>query len=165
MHFICGSTGAGKTTYAIKICEEIGAVRYSIDAWMTALFWKDAPKPLDPAWSIERVERCHSLMWRTASEVAARGPPVVLDWGFGGARQRAHYAGLAANASLQVKLHVLDVPAEERWKRVQLRNDVRGETEHPPFDIDREMFDFVESMWEPPTPAELAALGGIEVVR
>ena len=40
IHLICGSTGAGKTTYALELAERIGAVRFSIDEWMTALFWK-----------------------------------------------------------------------------------------------------------------------------
>ena len=58
IHLICGSTGAGKTTYALQLAEKLYAVRFSIDAWMAALFWMDTPQPLDPAWSIERVERC-----------------------------------------------------------------------------------------------------------
>jgi len=38
IHLVCGSTGAGKTTYARALSERIGAVRFSIDEWMTALF-------------------------------------------------------------------------------------------------------------------------------
>ncbi|ARN81461.1 AAA family ATPase [Methylocystis bryophila] len=163
IHFICGSTGAGKTTYAIKLCAEIGAVRFSIDEWMTALFWMDTPQPLDPAWSIERIERCYAQMWRVASEVAGRGLPVVLDWGFGSAKLRARYAALAAQASLAVKLHVLDISAEERWRRVGLRNDGRGTSNQLPFDVTREMFDFVETLWEPPSAEEVAALRGVVV--
>lgn len=162
-HFICGSTGAGKTTYALKLSDEIGAVRFSIDEWMAALFWMDTPQPLDPAWSIERVERCFAQMWRTATDVASRGAPVVLDWGFGSAKQRAHYANLAAAASLPVRLHVLNLPVEERWSRVVLRNAHRGAAHQLPFAVTREMFDFVEDLWEPPTPAELAALTGVIV--
>ena len=163
LHFICGSTGAGKTTYAIELCAEIAGIRFSIDEWMAALFWMDAPRPLDAAWSIERVERCYAQMWRTVSDVAGCGVPVVLDWGFGAARQRARYVDLAAKASLPVKLHYLDIPAEERWRRVRLRNNDRGTTYRLPFDVTREMFDFVESMWEPPTATELAALAGVIV--
>ena len=165
LHFICGSTGAGKTTYAIRLSAEIGAVRFSIDEWMAALFWMDRPEPLDPRWSIERVERCYAQMWRLASEVAGRGLPVVLDWGFGSAELRRRYADFAAQASLPVKLHVLDVPADERWRRVGLRNMSRGTTHQLPFDVTRDMFDFVESMWEPPTVAELAALSGVVITR
>ncbi|HTO80224.1 MAG TPA: ATP-binding protein [Methylocystis sp.] len=165
VHLMCGSTGAGKTTYAIALCAEIGAVRFSIDEWMAALFWMDTPKPLEPGWSIERVERCYAQMWRVASEVADRGLPVVLDWGFGGADLRARYAALAAEASLPVKLHLLDVPADERWRRVNLRNATRGTSYQLPFDVTREMFDFVETRWEPPSAEELAALSGVVVTR
>jgi predicted kinase len=62
LHFLVGPTGAGKTTYAIRFCEEAGAVRFSIDEWMSALFWMDSPLPLEPAWSMERVERCATLI-------------------------------------------------------------------------------------------------------
>jgi predicted kinase len=161
IHLVCGSTGAGKTTYAVTLCAEIGAVRYSIDEWMAALFWMDTPQPSDSAWSIERAERCRLQRWRTATEIARRG---VLDWGFGGPKPRARYVDLAANASLPAKLHYLDIPAaEERWRRVRLRNNDRGATYQLPFDVTREMFDFVELMWEPPTADELAAFGDVVV--
>jgi len=38
--------------------DRLAAVRFSIDEWMAALFWKDSPQPLDPAWSMERFGRC-----------------------------------------------------------------------------------------------------------
>jgi nucleoside-triphosphatase THEP1 len=31
IHLICGSTGAGKTTYANRLAEEVGGVVFSID--------------------------------------------------------------------------------------------------------------------------------------
>ncbi len=161
IHLICGSTGAGKTTYALKLCEGIGAVRFSIDDWMTALFWMDSPRPLDPAWSMERVERCYTQIWTTASQVAIQSVPCVLDLGFSQAGVRARFAALARDASLPVQLHFVDVPADERWRRVQARNDEKGETYQLGFDVSREMFDFVESLWEPPTDAELQAHNGV----
>ena len=50
LHFLCGSTGAGKTSYALRLCDEIGAIRFSVDEWMSALFWMDSPQPIDPHW-------------------------------------------------------------------------------------------------------------------
>ena len=43
-----------------------------------------------------------------------------------------------------------------------MRND-EGVTRHLAFEITREMFDFVEAMWELPGEAELAALDGVRV--
>jgi len=38
---VCGSTGAGKTTYSISLAQKIEAVKFSIDPWMQTLFSKD----------------------------------------------------------------------------------------------------------------------------
>ncbi len=162
LHFVCGSTGAGKTTYAIRLCDELGAVRFSIDEWMTALFWMDSPQPLDPAWSIERVERCCAQIWRSAVEVAQRGAPCVLEIGLVTRSIRAKYRALARDAGLSAQLHYIDVSADERWRRVEARNGRETEAQLS-FDVTREMFDFVETMWEPPSPEELAAADGIRV--
>ncbi|MGD0192497.1 MAG: ATP-binding protein [Rhizomicrobium sp.] len=163
IHLVCGSTGAGKTTYAIALAERIGGVRFSIDEWMTALFWMDAPQPLDPSWSMQRVERCNAQIWATAVQVARRGVPCVLDLGLGQANVRAHLADLAERAGLTVQLHFLDVPADERRRRVQARNVEKGETHQLTFAVTRQMFDFVEAMFEPPTDEEMARLNGVRL--
>lgn len=155
IHLICGSTGAGKSTYAARLSHEGDGVVFSIDEWMTALFWMDSPRPIDSAWAMARVERCHQQIWTMAVQVARRGVPCLLDIGLSSKAQRSRFAALAAAAGLPVRLHYLDVPAEERWLRVQARNKNRGETYQLNFDVTREMFDFVESIWEPPTDAEL----------
>jgi predicted kinase len=163
IYLICGSTGAGKTTYAIRLADKVGAVRFSIDEWMAALFWMDSSKPIDASWAMERVSRCYSHIWDTALQVAKRGVPCVLDLGFSLRSDRTRFADLAREAGLSVELHVLDVTARERWRRVQARNAEKGSNYPLPFDVTRDMFDFVESIWEMPTEAELATLNGIVV--
>jgi predicted kinase len=128
IHLICGSTGAGKTTYALQLSDRLEGIRFSIDEWMATLFWMDTPLPLNPAWSMERVERCMTQIWAVALQSAARNVPCVLDLGFGQTQSRAKFAGLAKAAGLSVQLHFIDVPAEERWRRVETRNARKGET-------------------------------------
>lgn len=161
LHFLCGSTGAGKTTYGLKLADDIGAVRFSIDVWMQALYAPDVPDPIDPAWMMERLGRAQALLWNTAAEVATRGTACILEMGFNQAATRRKYAGLAQDAGLTVRLHYLDVPAEERWRRVERRNANPGR--ELSMTITRPMFDYVEKMWEPPDPAELAALNAVRV--
>jgi predicted kinase len=163
IHLICGSTGAGKTTYALRLSGEVGAVRFSIDEWMSALFWMDTPQPIDSAWTMERIERCAALIWRTAADVAARGTPCVLELGLTSRSARVRYVALAEADGFPVRLHFLDVPADERWRRVEARNRQPGGTGQLDFQIIREMFDFVEAMWEPPTPEEMAACDGVRI--
>lgn len=162
MHLLCGSTGAGKTTYGRRLAEEAGGVGFTIDEWMSALFWMDAPDPFTPAWAMERVERTAAMIWRTAAQICARGVPCVLEIGLTTAAKRAHYAGLARAAGFAVKLHVVEAPVEARWRRVQARNDA-PDADQLPFKLTRQMFDFVEAMWERPDAQELAALDGVMV--
>ena len=161
VHLIAGSTGAGKTTYAMALADRIGGVRFSIDEWMTTLFWMDSATPIDPAWAMERVRRCYSQIWATAEQTAKHGLPVVLDLGFSRAADRSQIAGRARAAALAPQLHFLDVSAEERWRRVQARNTEKGETHR--LDVTRAMFDFVETLWEAPAAEEIAGLDGIRV--
>ena len=163
IHLICGSTGAGKTTYARRLCDQAGAVLFSIDQWMTALFWMDSPSPIEAGWSMERVARCNDQIWTVAAQVAARDVPCTLDLGFTRFQERDRFAKLAAAAGLSVRLHLLDVPLEERWRRVQARNIGKGETHQLQFAVTRDMFDFVESLWEPPGEAEMTTCDGIRV--
>jgi hypothetical protein len=44
---------------------------------------------------------------------------------------------------------------------VETRNAQKGETYQLGFDVTREMFDFVEGIWEPPTDAEMLAYDGV----
>ena len=163
LHFLVGSTGAGKTTYALRFCKETGAVRFSVDEWMTVLFWMDSPQPLQPAWSLERVQRCSKQIWDTAVQVAKAGTPCMLEAGFAIRANRRRYADLAREAGLSVQLHVLDLPTEDRWERVQRRNRRDEGQDQLTFAITREMFDFTETFWEPPTPEEMAEFAGVYV--
>jgi len=60
-----------------------------------------------------------------------------------------------------VRLHFIDVSTKERWRRVSGRNDARGETYR--VTVTRPMLDFIGSIWRPPSPDEMAALGGARV--
>ena len=107
------------------------------------------------------LERCLTQIWAVVLRIAARNVPCVLDIGLGQAQSRARFAELARIAGLSVQLLFIDVPAEERWRRVEARNAQKGETYQLGFDITREMFDFVEGLWEPPTDAEMLAYNGV----
>ncbi|MBM3515486.1 MAG: ATP-binding protein [Alphaproteobacteria bacterium] len=148
VHLVCGPTGAGKTTYAIELAQRLDAVRYSIDEWMTTLFWMDSPTPIHFAWTMERITRCEAQIWDNAQQVLARQIPVVLDLGFTTAVHRRKFIDLANAAGYGTKTHVADAPADERWQRVQRRNAAKGETYR--LEVTREMFDFMESIWEAP---------------
>ncbi len=160
IHLICGSTSAGKTTYARELARNIGGVVFSIDEWMVSLFGEDAPANLDPTWIFPSVRRCEAQMWAMASQLGKLDVPSILDLGFQRHEHRQRFAGLARQGELTAKLHVLDVDASERWKRVNTRNKNQGETFH--MEITRGMFDYIEMTWERPSDDEIEAVSRID---
>jgi len=161
IHLVCGSTGAGKTTYALALARQLGALHLSIDDWMVALFAPDMPQPPDWRWIDERVQRCERQIASTALQLGRLGVSSILDLGLLRADQRRRIAASAESGGAEIRLHFLDVRAAERWRRVSLRNDERGETFR--LKVSRDMFDFIETMWQPPTPEEMTALNGVRV--
>lgn len=161
LHLICGAPGAGKTTYALKLSETMGAVHFSIDEWMVSLYGPDVPQPVDWGWISTRVRRCEDLIAAMALRTAHRGTPAVLDLSFLRTADRARFAQMAREAGTPVRLHYVDVDPVERWRRVSERNERKGETYR--LTITRPMFDGIESMWQPPSVAELATLDGVRI--
>lgn len=160
-HLVCGSTGAGKTTYALALANRLGALHLSIDDWMTGLFMADTPARLDWQWIDERVGRCEGRMVATALQLGRLGVSSILDLGLQRAEQRQRIASRMANTGQTVQLHFIDVDPGERWRRVQGRNDQRGETFR--FEVTRAMFDFIETIWQPPSAEEMVSLNGVRV--
>lgn len=161
VHLVTGATGAGKTTYALELERELAAVRFSIDDWMTKLFWMDSPKPIQYDWTIQRIRRCEDQIADTMRRLGSLGVLSILDLGFTRADHRAKFATIAEEAGLLVRLHHIQVSPDERWSRVIGRNAERGATYQ--MDVNREMFDFMESIWEAPQPEEMSALNGVVV--
>ena len=152
VYLITGGTGAGKTTYALKLAAETGGIRFSIDDWMSTLFWMDSPNPISHDWAMERINRSEIQMWKTAQQVLVQGLPVILDLGFTKVAHRQKFYDLAKQAEAEPMLYWVDISPEERWRRVQSRNAEKGETFA--MDVPREMFDFMENEWEAPEGEE-----------
>jgi predicted kinase len=153
VHLVCGSTGAGKTTYAAVLADRVRGVRFSIDEWMANLFLPDRPEHLSLAWAVEHTARCERQMWTVADQIIGRGVAVVFDVGLSRREHRDRFRMRAAEAGAESKLHYLDVDEGTRRARVRRRNEERTGTFA--FDVTDEMFDFMEKTFEPPDDDEL----------
>jgi len=161
VHLVVGSTGAGKSTYARRLARECGGVCFVVDEWMQRLFHPDRPEAAGYEWYAPRIERCTEMIWSLVVDLVRTGAPSVLEIGLTERAAREAFYERTARAGLSLQLYVVDAPAEVRWHRVEARNRERGPTFA--LDVTREMFDFVEQMWEPPSDEELRAHGGQRV--
>ncbi|MDJ0629266.1 MAG: ATP-binding protein [Rhodobacter sp.] len=150
---ITGLTGAGKSTYAERLRRDLRGVRFSIDDWNARLFFMDRSPASDFEWFYERVQRSCAQMRDTAEQVLEAGRPVVFDCGFTDRTERTVFYDWAAGRGEAVALHFLDVDIHTRWARVQRRNAEKGDTFA--LHVTREMFDFMQTIWQPPQPDEL----------
>ena len=152
---IAGPTGAGKTTIARQVAARSGVV-FSIDEWMSNLYWMDCPAKNDFPWAIERVRRCEQQIGSVAAQITKLHLlNVVLDLGFTTREQRSAWMERARAACAVPQLDVVNPPIDLRWQRVCERNASANGTYS--FVVTREMFDAMEAMWEPVTPEERAA--------
>ncbi len=155
VHMITGLTGAGKSTYAERLRKDLGGVRFSIDDWNARLFFMDRDPTSDFQWFYDRVQRSCGQMRDTAEQVLDAGALVIFDCGFTDRAERTIFYDWAAGRGETVTLHFLDVDPETRWARVEQRNAEQGDTFA--LHVTREMFDFMETIWEAPRPEEAEA--------
>lgn len=153
IHIVFGPQGAGKSTIARRLAQEVQGIRFAIDDWMHQLYGPDLPKPMNLAWIMERVQRCEKRIWQTASDAALIGTNIILDLGFMKKESRRAFRSLAENENLEVKFHFVDAPYEVRKERVLARNNAKGETFT--FEVTAEMFDFMDNEFQVPEADEL----------
>ena len=159
VYIICGLTGAGKSTYSEQLRQDVMGVRMSIDDWMANLFFMDRDPTTDFQWFHARVRRCCAQMRDTADQIIAAGKPVVFDCGFTNSEERQIFYDWADAMGYSTSLHFLNVKESIRWDRVQNRNSEKGETFA--LEVTREMFDFMNRIWQAPTDAEMLSRDGV----
>jgi uncharacterized glyoxalase superfamily protein PhnB/predicted kinase len=152
IHLVLGPVGAGKSTYGLALSREHGAVRLTLDDWMTRLFRPDRPEHGVIEWYVERAKRSREQIWATALDVVQNAGDVVLELGLLKAAERRTAYRRADDANVAMSLHFLDAARDIRRERVEERNRSRGATFSmvvPP-----EIFEMASDLWEPLEPAE-----------
>jgi predicted kinase len=141
---ISGLPGAGKTSLARELETSIPAIRLCGDEWMI-----DLGIDLHDELARARVE---VRFWKLAQQLLALGLSVILESGFWLRSDRDEKRVGARALGVRVELHYLNVPLDERWRRVSTRNAGSGWNGSP---ITREQLATWDRFFEVPTPAEL----------
>lgn len=154
MHLVVGPVGAGKSTFAARLATVSGAMRLTLDEWMSRLFSPDRPASAVVEWYVERAARCVDQIWAVARQAIAVEVPVILEIGLLSRAERARFYERVLEAGVALTVHVVDAPRDVRRKRVEARNREKGETFSmivPPA-----IFELASDMWEAPDDEERA---------
>ncbi len=141
----CGLPGAGKTTLATQLASERGAVRLTKDEW----HWALGSTP----WDRSTGEKIEHELWRLGQEILGLGLSVVLDFGLWARIERDDMRTVARGLGVGVELHYLEVPTDELWRRIELRNSAPPWINEP---IGRADLDEWQAFFQAPDASELA---------
>lgn len=142
---IVGLPGSGKTTTATQLASDTGAVRFCPDEWMEEL----GIDLLDQ----DRRAKIETLQLALAKDILRAGGDVVIEWGLWGRDERDHVRNEAHSVAAEVEIQYLEVPFDELWRRVQLRNETfpQGSSGRLTYEQMKEY----TSVFQPPDEGEL----------
>jgi predicted kinase len=139
----CGLPGAGKTTLARRLAQEIPAVRFGADDWMARLGVDLHDEEIRA--------RLEGLFWELTQELLQLGTSVILEFGLWARAERDEKRLRARALGVGVELRYLDVPTDELWRRIEQRNRERPAGSVP---ISLEQFERYCSLFQAPDRAE-----------
>jgi predicted kinase len=142
---ICGLPGSGKTTLAKQLAPKLRAVRFCPDEWKHEL-------DID-YYDEQRRVRLEARLWALGQELLGLGQSVILENGFWAREERDELRLAARELGVPVELHYLDVPVDELWRRLEIRNQLALSGTAP---IAHEDLQNWSTQFEAPDAAELA---------
>ena len=145
----CGKICCGKTTYARKLEEELGAVVLSIDEVMLTLF-PDGAGEMHDTYALRTEQYLLSL----SLKILESGTDVILDWGLWTRVQRDRLREFYRAHNFPCEIHYLRISRAEWEKRIRGRNARPADASC--YYVDKGLLEKVESLFEEPDVEETA---------
>jgi len=145
LFLMVGLPGAGKTTRARALADELAALRLTPDEWMIPLFG-------EPEAGGKRDVLEGRLVW-LAMEALRLGTGVILDFGFWGRDERSSLRWLAGTLGASSQVIYLPVEKQTQLERVQ---DRWTRTPHATFPMSEPEVDRWRAQFEVPDARELS---------
>ncbi|MFC1887224.1 AAA family ATPase [Candidatus Cloacimonadota bacterium] len=141
-HVICGFIASGKTTFAKKLEDETGAIRFTKDDWIIEIFGNDL--------TTEELEQYDDPIIRLAEDIAFRclrsGKDIIIDDGLWVREQRDDMRNRIQNAGAECKLYYMNCSMELMRQRALGRKKNKAKDS---FHVDEVMFDHYLKYFQP----------------
>lgn len=135
-----GPMGSGKTTFALQIAKEKNALFGSLDGTI-----KSFNQPIKNLQDYEsHMQKALDIMYANALAALTKGQCVVFDVG-----RWPWLKELANEVDAKIEIYYFEIPAEERWRRVQKRNREKPENVYY-FTMYKDEFDNQDPIRQPP---------------
>jgi len=148
LHFFCGKAGAGKTTVASRLAQELGAILISEDIWLKRLYG-DEMKVFDDY--VRFARRLKTVVGPHAVSLLNTGHSVVLDFQANTRAGRSWFRSVFEQAGAAHVLHYVNASDEVCLAHIEKRNAERPEGSHH---LTEEDFAYVTSFFQAPEETE-----------
>ena len=141
----CGLPGSGKTALAKEIEKSTGAVRINTDEWVADLgvdFFNDDLR-----------NKLQVRLYLLGVRLLELGKSIIFEDGLWTRDERDSHRKVARDLGATIHMHYFDVPLDELWRRLEVRNAIGG---HGVVPISRELLDESWIKFEPPDETELS---------
>ena len=149
----CGKLCSGKSTYARKLQEELGAIILSIDELMLTLFPEGAGEMHDIY-----AKRTEQYLLAQSLKILEAGTDVILDWGLWTLEQRQHLRTFYTENGIENEIHYLRVSDEEWNRRILNRNSGLRQGGSSDYYVDEGLLRKFETIFQEPSPDETDAI-------
>ena len=145
LYLTVGLPGAGKTSLARRLADELCILRLTPDEWMAPLFGDSDAEG--------RRDILEGRMIWVAHEVLRSGSSVILDFGCWSAEERFAIRAVAESVAARFELQHVEIDELERRARAAKRWETAPESTFPMSESDHDRF---EALCQAPSAAELS---------
>ncbi|KAF0095188.1 MAG: cell division protein ZipA [Puniceicoccaceae bacterium 5H] len=146
--FFCGKMGAGKSTLARKLSQELNAILLSEDAWLSALYPGEIRAFED---YLQYSSRLKPLLKTHVRAILRSGTSVVMDFPANTRKQRAWFKEICLNEEIPHRMIYLNIADETCLQQIAKRRETHPERTR--FDTE-DVFRQVTKFFEPPSAEE-----------
>ena len=139
---------SGKTTRAKILEKKYNALLLTPDKWQIKLFGNDTMEESHDL----RHTLIEEIMWEITERLLTLGTNVILDFGFWAKEERMYLRDKAKELGAEFKIHFMDVPEDDLYKRLEQRN---SELPDEVFTIPKEEMEEYIKLFQPPDKEEL----------